>query len=396
MSELPLDERRVLLLAPQPFYEDRGTPIAVRNVLEALSEIGYGVDVLTFPVGQNVTIPNVRYLRTRNLLGIRSVPIGLSLRKIWLDCWMFLSLRKALSRERYQLVHAVEESAFLAVVTAGRKGIPVVYDMQSSIPEHLARHGLFGTPPLQAFLRACERWLLRRVDYVACSKGLESRVKSITPALPVREWQYPSAVVAASEADESRLRSELDITSDKKVVLYTGNFEEYQGVSLLVEAIPLVQERLTDVVFVLVGADPHNGKQVRAMLSGLTPADCYRILPRQPRAEMPGFFRMTDVVVSPRAHGANFPLKVFEYLAAGCAIVMTDVPAHSSLANRKVAVMVAPDVAALAESIADLLQDETRIAALRKAARAHAESNLSWTAFLESVRDLYESVDSGE
>ncbi len=51
---------RILLVAPQPFYEDRGTPIAVKHVLEALSEGGYKVDLLTYPVGKAIELPGLR------------------------------------------------------------------------------------------------------------------------------------------------------------------------------------------------------------------------------------------------------------------------------------------------------------------------------------------------
>src|SRR5262245_12832040 len=53
---------RVLVVAPQPFYEDRGTPIAVRQVVEALSHLGRSIDVLTYPVGRSVEIPRVSVL----------------------------------------------------------------------------------------------------------------------------------------------------------------------------------------------------------------------------------------------------------------------------------------------------------------------------------------------
>ncbi|UCG85393.1 MAG: glycosyltransferase family 4 protein [Gemmatimonadota bacterium] len=387
-------EHRVLLVAPQPFYEDRGTPIAVRRVLEALSGIGYRVDVLTFPMGQSVPIPGVRYIRLRDRLGIRHVPIGFSLRKVWLDCGILLALLGLLRRERYQVVHAVEEAAFMAAVTAGGRGIPVIYDMQSSIPEQLATHWFFGTPPLQAFLRACEHWLLRRVDSVACSRGLESRVKTVVPTLPVREWQYPSTIADASDADVTRLRSKLGVDRDTKVVLYAGNFEDYQGVSLLVEAIPAVRARVSDVLFVLVGADGRGGSEMEELLRSVAPVDCYRILQRQPRESMASFFRLADVVVSPRTHGSNLPLKTLEYLAAGCATVLTDIPAHSGLAGLDLAVMVEPDAAALSSAIADLLEDEVRISQMRGAAKAYAESHLSPAAFVRSVKELYESVQS--
>ncbi|HTK41735.1 MAG TPA: hypothetical protein VL287_09085, partial [Gemmatimonadales bacterium] len=60
----PGRERRVLVVAPEPFYEDRGTPIAIRSVLAALSELHYEVDLLTYPVGQAVSIPGLQVIRT--------------------------------------------------------------------------------------------------------------------------------------------------------------------------------------------------------------------------------------------------------------------------------------------------------------------------------------------
>src|SRR5262245_34490578 len=71
-----VQDRRILVVAPQPFYQDRGTPIAVHQVLQALSELGYLVDLLTFPVGLDVDIPGLEIIRAPNPLRIRRVPIG--------------------------------------------------------------------------------------------------------------------------------------------------------------------------------------------------------------------------------------------------------------------------------------------------------------------------------
>src|SRR5262249_18257393 len=68
-------ERKVLLVAPEPFYQDRGTPIAVRNVIGALSELGYGIDLLTYPIGQSVEVNGLCILRSPNPFRIRRVPI---------------------------------------------------------------------------------------------------------------------------------------------------------------------------------------------------------------------------------------------------------------------------------------------------------------------------------
>src|ERR1700722_8005801 len=97
-AEIASDFPRVLLVTPQPFYEDRGTPIAVRYVAQALSELGAHVDILAFPVGRSVSIPRVRIMRCANPLRLKRVPIGFSWRKIALDA----TLWQAFSR----LVHS--------------------------------------------------------------------------------------------------------------------------------------------------------------------------------------------------------------------------------------------------------------------------------------------------
>jgi hypothetical protein len=121
----------VLLVAPQPTYEDRGTPIAVVHVLQALSELGCDTDVLTYPIGVDVPLPGVRWFRTANPLGFEHVPVGLSWRKLALDLLMLPKMASMLRKTRYDYIHAVEEAAFPAALLGRLMGIPLLYDMQS-------------------------------------------------------------------------------------------------------------------------------------------------------------------------------------------------------------------------------------------------------------------------
>ncbi|UCF20477.1 MAG: glycosyltransferase family 4 protein [Gemmatimonadota bacterium] len=381
-------ERRVLVIAPQPFYEDRGTPIAVRKLLEALSYLGYQIDLLTFPVGRSLPIPGVRYLRVPNPLRIRSVPIGFSLRKVWFDLFVFTSLKRLLRRNSYYCIHAVEESAFLAVIAARRHRTPVVYDMQSSIPEHLAEHRLFGRKPARRLLEAAERWLLKRVHYVVSSSGLGGYVRSVSPGTRVREWRYPSPAPVASNTELRQLRADLGLSAEQRVVLYTGNFADYQGLSILFDAAPAVLARAPNTVFVLVGANKRQSTDLARELESRIAGQAYRVLLRQPREAMPAFLRLADIVVSPRTHGSNIPLKALEYLAAGCAIIATSIPAHRSVLTEKTAFLVEPDPQAFALAITALLENPQRAAELRDAARGYAQAHLNWPSFVGSIEEL--------
>ena len=381
---------RILVVAPQPFYGDRGTPIALRKVLEALSQLAYQVDVLTFPVGRSPDIPGVRYFRVANPLRIRAVPIGFSFRKLWLDVFLFFALRKRLREQRYLCIHAVEEGAFIAMLAARRHDIPVIYDMQSSMAEEMARKRLLNNRPARAMLDACERWLLRNADHIVSSLGLAEHVRARAPEVRVLEWWYAGAISEVAPEEVEQLRKQIGISPGRPVVLYTGTFEEYQGLSTLIDAIPSVLSRIPHAVFVLIGADGPN--DATRELASRVPADSHRVLERQPQDLMPAFLAMANVVVSPRTWGRNLPLKILEYLASGCAIVATSIPAHQTLLNKELAVLSQPSSLGLAIAITELLEDPARVAKLQAAAQNYAGKHLSWIGFIHSVGELYEEV----
>jgi glycosyltransferase involved in cell wall biosynthesis len=387
-----LAERRILVLAPQPFYEDRGTPIALRQVLEALGELNYRVDLVTFPVGADVTIPGLSIFRVANPLGIRNVPVGFSIAKLLLDVSLISSLRRRLRLQTYTCIHAVEEAAFPAAVLGRSYGVPVLYDMQSSLPEQMTQRRVFRFPPVRAFLHYMERWLLNRVDLVVSSAGLAERVHRLAPAVPVREWRFPSTPIEASPRQVEALRRQLELPPGATVVLYSGTFEAYQGLSELLAAIPAVRSRVPEATFVLVGADQANGLASSETAQTLMQAGALRIVERQPRPEMAAYLMLADVLVSPRSYGGNLPLKVFDYLAAGRPIVATDIPTHRTVLNDERAVLVAPQTEAIATGILGLLLDRDRALRLSGAARSYAREHLGWGSFTHRVAELYEEV----
>ncbi len=384
--------RRILVVAPQPFYQDRGTPIALRQVLEALSQLGYGVDLLTFPQGEDITLPGLRIFRAGNPVGIRTVPIGFSLQKLALDVSLVAALNTRLSRTSYTCVHAIEEAAFPAVVMGRRRGIPTLYDMQSSLPEQLLKHSVARIPPFPAALGAAERWLLQQADLVVASVGLADRVRRVAPGARVREWRFPSGTVVEHSVEAEELRRRLGLSDATPVVLYSGTFEAYQGLDHLVGAAPLILERVPSARFVLVGADEAGRAEMETAAAELVRDGVLTIVDRQPRSLIPGYLAMADVLVSPRSFGGNLPLKVFEYLAAGRPIVATDIPTHRTVLTDERAVLVPPSPEGLAAGVVSLLCDGAKSAAIAESAREYAVEHLGWGRFRQSVAEIYQEA----
>lgn len=379
----------MLLVAPQPFFAERGTPIAVRYVLEALHELGFETDVLTLPLGDDVEIPGTRLIRIANPLGIRSIPVGFSGHKVIFDILMLAALARQLRRRDYACIHAVEEGALLGLLARLPRKIPVIYDMASSLPEQLAQKPILRMAPVQALFQRIEGALLRRAAAVVCSAGLVRHVRALAPDAPLFEWRFPAITGAVAPEEVETLRRQLDIAPDAPVVLYTGNFAEYQGVGLLLEAMPRIAQEAPRAILVLVGAaDQREIDLVQESLDENVRTRV-RCAVRQPRARIDVFLRMATVVVSPRIYGGNFPLKVFDYLAAGKPIVATDVPSHRVVLDESLALLVEASADACADGIIKVLFDRKLAAFLAAAARRFAERELSWSRFVALVDGLY-------
>lgn len=382
----------VLVIAPQPFYEDRGTCIAIRQVIEALDELGHPVDLVTYPLGREIALPQLRIHRSANPFRVRTVPIGFSLRKILLDVPLALAVRERLRRRRYLCIHAVEEASFIAVPLGRLLGVPTLYDMQSSLPEQMSQSAFFRWRPVRAALGRAEEWVLRHADLVVSSSGLAPRVQTVAPRTRVMQWQYAAVPPARSPNGSAELRRQLRIPPAAPIVLYSGTFEEYQGLPELLGAVPRVLEAVPETVFVLVG-EGSAGSALARLASELLPPHALRFVPRQPRTRMPHFLAMADILVSPRsAQGGNLPLKIFDYLAAGRPILATDVPAHRTVLDESRACLAEPTAAGLGAAAVQLLKDAELRRRLREGAARYAEANLSWLGFVQSVGAIYSEI----
>jgi len=388
----PLRSHRILVVAPQPFYQDRGTPIALRNVLEAASQRGNEVDLVTFPVGEPIDLPGLRIFRAGAWLPIRNVPIGFSIRKVILDFSLLPVFLKRIRREKYEFIYALEEAAFLVLLLRRWHKLPVIYDMQSSLPEQLRGHPVFGWSGIQRMLNFFERWMVRKADRIVCSAGLRKYVLSIEPSADVREWIFPSERRPFPTGEPDRLRKELGIDPGSGVVLYAGNFEPYQGVERLLAAALDVVVELPGTVFVLVGDQTPSRLSRSKSATLLRERGALRLVPRQPKSKVNRFLAMADVLVSPRDDTGNVGIKIFEYMAAGKPIVATDTRAHRAVLDETRAILVDLSPEAMGSAIVRLLRDRAAGKLLGDSARSYSGKNLRRNEFADRVANLFTLV----
>jgi glycosyltransferase involved in cell wall biosynthesis len=389
---------RVLLVAPQPFFELRGTPINVLQMARTLCGAGYDLHLATYDLGAPVALAGLTHHRAPAVPGIRSVPIGFSARKLALDAALALRVWSLLLARRFDAVHAVEEAIFFTLPLAKLRGIPVIYDLDSALSDQLRYSGAVRSGALLRAARALEGAAIRRSDLaITVCQSLTDMVHARDGRVPVVQIEDAPLEESLREPDPTAvvaLRRRLGLEG-RRVAVYTGNLEPYQGIGLLLDALPVVVAACPDARLLIVGGEPRHVEEHRAAVAARGLADHVVFAGKQPPEAMADFMAIADVLVSPRQAGGNTPLKLYSYMHAGVPIVATELPTHTQVLDDETAVLAPPTPAELGRALGAVLARPAAYASLGAAARRRVAERYSREAFARKLLDAYDRVLRG-
>ncbi len=381
---------KVLVLAPHPFYQERGTPIAVNLLLRALGELGHTVDLLTFPEGSDVSHPGLTIHRVRGFGLVRGVRPGFSFKKLVLDGFMLCRAISLAAQRKPDVIHAVEESVFIARILRAIFKIPYLYDMDSSIPDQIVEKN----PGLS--------WLRGRMHKIF--RGAVSKSLAVIPVCPAlariaQEEYEPQHIIElhdislldhTAEIPTAGLREQIGARG--LIFMYIGNLEHYQGVGLLIEAFSLHHKRRRDDTLVIIGGPQSLIVEQKKRAAELGCDVAVHFLGPQPVAMQPAFFREADVLVSPRLKGQNTPMKLYSYLDSGRPVLATRLYTHTQIVTDEECMLVDPTPEQLSEGMRKLAASPELRHRLAAEARTLIAHKHSYPVFKATVETIYKLV----
>jgi len=380
---------RILLLAPHPFYQERGTPIAVDLLLQALSKRGDQVDLLTYHEGSDRKYNKVSIHRIRPLFKITGVKPGLSLKKIVCDVHMFFKFISLMIKNRYDIVHAVEESVFMALVVCPLRSIPFIYDMDSSMTTQIvAQHPMLK--PVKGILHYIESIPMRYATVVVpmCDALADNAARAWAKNIVVLK---DVSLVGEVMADVAQIKDDLKLTG--RIVMYIGNLERYQGIDLMLESFAIARRQYQHVSLVIIGGITGDIDEYQRLAEFLGTSDQVHFLGKKPVAHIGEYMAQADILLSPRTEGVNTPMKIYSYLHSGTAVLATDLPTHTQVMTPEIAMLAAPDKSDFAAAMLELLKDDELRTRLATKAREHIDQEHSYPVFEAKVNDLYRQLE---
>src|SRR4029079_7808187 len=289
MLQLPVRQMRILMIAPEPFFEPRGTPFSEYHRIRRLVDLGHTVDLGPYRFGHDVAVPGLRVFRCARPPFMTGIGIGPSWKKLPPDLALTVAACRREMAEKYDAVHSHEEGSWFGVVLAGLLGLPHLYDMHSSLPQQLTNFAYSRSGMVKSILGAMERFVVKRsrVVIVICPQ-LEEVVRGI-------DTSVPSVLIEnAMESGDARLdgsgvavRKALGLDPVTPMILYTGTFEAYQGLDLLFASMKTVMGVRPDARLVLAGGRPDQiaAAKEQSAAAGIGPATIFA--GQRPAEEIP-------------------------------------------------------------------------------------------------------------
>ena len=388
-----------LVVAPQPFFTPRGTPLSVYYRTLVVAEQGVKIDLLTYGPGQDVDIPGVRVIRIPRLRALEPVPVGPSWQKLLLDLFLILWTIGLLTRHRYRVVHAHEEAVFWCRALKPFFGFRLIYDMHSCLSQQLESFRFSSSRLLIGAFQALERSSLRAANVVItiCPDLRDHVMKLGVDAerhLLIENSVFGDVRLRAPAGGSCAAADSVSVPFERgnPLILYAGTFEPYQGVELLVQAFARVRAEQPEARLLLVGGSDPQIRSLRALADSLGLGDTVLLTGRVAKSTVALYTQAASVLVSPRLHGSNTPLKIYEQIASGRTLVATRVRSHTQVLDETVCCLVDPDPAALAGGLLEVLNDPRRAEALARNAASYYQREYSRPIYEGKVRRLLDLV----
>ena len=301
--------------------------------------------------------------------------------------------------------HSPALNAIPALSVARSLNIPIVYEVRAFWEDAAVDHGTSKEWGIRYRLtRALESYALKRVDAVTTiCEGLRNDILG-RGILPGKVTVIPNAVNIEyfSVGEEADLQLAKDLGLNNKILLgFIGSFYAYEGLNILLHALPKMLAQNPDIRVLLVGGGPQE-QNLKTLAIQLGIENKVVFTGRVPHDQVQRYYNLIHILVYPRLQmrltNLVTPLKPLEAMAQGKLLMASDVGGHLELIqNKKTGIIFKsgnPD--ALAAEVLDLLSKHNSWSTLRAAARNYVETERNWPISVARYKDVYASLVNKE
>ena len=386
----------IAMVAACPFPANHGTPAAIREMSEELARRGHSIRVVTYPLSHDIPVAGVEIDRVAHVGSNREVNVGPSYQRLAFDALLVLKLFQVVRRHHIELIHAHNYEAMLIGAVVGRlTGVPVIYNAINTMISELPSFNFFRPRALATGLAKVLDYVVPRMAdmIIADTEELRSFIldQGVEPerVITIHSGVRPEMFQAG---DGVRVRERF-AAGGGPLIVYTGTFDEFQGLDYLMAAFRIIHEHKPSARLLLLSSTitrAHRAKY-ETMARELGFASRFTIA-SSTLDELPDFLAAADVAVVPRPNSPGIPTKLLNYMAAGNAIVSFKQSA-TILQHKVTAFLVESSTAEnFAQGILHVLDDPALAQKLRTNVQRFVIGRFDWPSIAVRLEAVYGSL----
>jgi glycosyltransferase involved in cell wall biosynthesis len=371
---------RILMVAPTPYFADRGCHVRIYDEAKALKARGHQVVIVSYHLGRD--IGDIPVVRIPKIPWYRKLSAGPSWHKPFLDVLLLCKVVHTAWCFRPDVVHAhLHEGAFVSALAKPFIAAPMLFDCQGSLSGELLDHEFISKGGLlHRLFQYLESWITRRADYIVTSSSPTADfVSALFPEVSGHLKPLPDAVdteMFRPMSKDLRLMEELGLPASKKIIVYLGAMTEYQGVGVMCNALAQVCTQRDDFHVLMMGY-PFAEYEQRAIELGLV--DHITFTGRLDFSLAPQYLGLGDLAISVKVSATEANGKLHNYMACGLPVIATETPVNREILGELGFYVPIGDVSALAKTVAECLDSPVRMRERGKMLRALSVQKHSWS-----------------
>lgn len=385
--------KKILVVAPTPFFSDRGCHIRIAGQSRALSERGHRVRILTYHRGKDPAGLDV--VRTPRLPWRVPVGFGPSWHKLYLDVFLFGRLLYELVVFRPDVLHChLHEGAIAGVLLRPFYRGSIIFDSQGSLVDELSEVHFFRTHRLFfAPFRFLEAAIYRFSRHIVVSNEANRRELVHGFNVPPEKVSIvPDGALeertVAPTPERRMCRESYGVPDGALCIVYGGALTPVAGVEALIEIARELSRLRKDVHWIVAGSP--NIEALRARVHGEGLADIVSVCPL-PFEDLPCLLRAGDIAISLKQPTTQGNLKLVYYALAKLPIVCYDQESNRAIIGDGASYLSqAAPVSLQAKALSTVLDTpKEKLRAIADLARSHIEAHYSSDAIVATLEDAY-------
>jgi glycosyltransferase involved in cell wall biosynthesis len=381
---------KVLMIAPTPFFSDRGCHTQIYEEIKALQKLGHEIVLCTYGLGRDM--PGVKTVRTVNMPWYHKLSAGPSYTKIILLPFLTFTTIKTILQFNPEIIHGhLHEGALIARFCSNffsKK--KYLFDMQGSLSGEILQHGFMKKGSLfHRFILFFERKIANWFFVITQSDSMIKELESFG-VNPERMRNVKDGVdtdIFCPQPFNKELADKIQIDQAMPRVLYMGLLEQYQGADLMFDAFEIVAKSNPSVQFIVIGYP--NVEKYQKVCESKGILNQVKFLGRIDYSILPGYLSLADIAIAPKIALTEGDGKIYNYMAMGMVTIAFDRSVSREILGDTALFAKFGDANAMAEKIIWALNHPVECKDLGKESRERAIQNLSWNAVGRRINEVY-------